>query len=134
MSYVIDATALIVMLEGGPGSPDVVSALPGARVSVLSIAEVAIHFRRLGMPVDEIDMMLRRLPVQRVGIDQDLAWGVVILGVGNVCSGQSLGALVALALAVESKLPLMCGDPEIAELARLTSVEPVLIGMGGYHE
>lgn len=134
MSYVIDASALIVMLEEAPGASDVVAALPGARVSVLSLVEVAIHFQQLGMPVDEIDVMLRRLPVQRVGIDQDLAWGIVILGVADVAGGSSLGSLVALALAVEAKLPLIAADSVLIELADRARVESIVVGTGGLHE
>lgn len=130
MIFVIDASALILMLEGRSGASDVIEALPGARVSVLSIAEVAIHFQRLGMPVGEIDVMLRRLPIQRVGIDHDLAWGIVTLGIGDVTLGRSLGFLVALALAVEAQLPLMTADPDALQLANSASVETVAVGMG----
>lgn len=111
MSHVIDASALILMLRGEPGSDQVAAALPGARIGVLSLAEAALHFAGLGMPLGEIDLMLRPLPVQRVAVDQQLAWGAAELGAGESGMEVSLAALVAVALAAEARLPLLTADP-----------------------
>ena len=102
---VLDASALLALLRGEPGAKKVEAALGDACMSVVSMAEVASHFHRLGMPPALVDKMLRPLPVTLVPADADLCWEAGRLYAVTADAGLSLGDSFCLAIAKRDNLP-----------------------------
>jgi PIN domain nuclease of toxin-antitoxin system len=69
---VLDASALLALLRDEPGAAKVADAIGCARMSSVNYAEVVSHFIHAGMPADQVDAMLRPLPMTVVEADQAL--------------------------------------------------------------
>ena len=117
MSVVLDASALLALLRGEAGAKKVEGALAGARMSVVNMAEVASHYHKLGMPGDEVDAMLRPLPIDLVPADAALAREAGRLRAHTVEGGLSLGDRFCLALAKRDGLPAWTSDRKWKEIA-----------------
>ena len=127
MSVVLDASALLAMLCGEAGARKVEGALAGARMSVVNMAEVASHYIHLGMPDEEVDRMLRPLPVELVPADAKLAREAARLRRHTVEGGLSLGDRFCLALAKREGLPAWTADRKWKEIAAAAEVKVVTI-------
>lgn len=127
MSVVLDASALLAMLRGEAGARKVEGALAGARMSVVSMAEVASHYHKLGMPDDEVDRMLRPLPVELVPADATLAREAARLHRHTVEGGLSLGDRFCLALAKRERLPAWTSHRQWKTIADAAQVKVVVI-------
>ena len=127
MSVVLDASALLAMLRGEAGAKKVEGALAGARMSVVNMAEVASHYIHLGMPEDEVDRMLRPLPIELVPADAALAREAARLRRHTVEGGLSLGDRFCLALARRDALPAWTADRKWKEIAAAAEVKVVTI-------
>lgn len=127
MSVVLDASAILAMLRGEAGAKKVEGALAGARVSVVNMAEVAAHYVRLGMPDDDVDRMLRPLPVSLVPADAGLAREAARLIRHTVEGGLSLGDRFCLALAKRDGLPAWTSDRRWKDIASAADVKVVVI-------
>ena len=127
MSVVLDASALLALLRGEAGAKKVEGALAGARLSVVNMAEVATHYHKLGMPDEEVDAMLRPLPVELVPADAALAREAARLRRHTVEGGLSLGDRFCLALAKREGLPAWTSDRKWKEIAAAAEVKVVAI-------
>lgn len=127
MSVVLDASALLALLRGEAGAKKVEGALAGARMSVVNMAEVASHYHKLGMPDDDVDAMLRPLPVELVPADAALAREAGRLRRHTVEGGLSLGDRFCLALAKRDGLPAWTSDRKWKEIAAAAEVKVVAI-------
>lgn len=127
MSVVLDASALLAMLRGEAGARKVEGALAGSRMSVVNMAEVASHYIKLGMPDDEVDAMLRPLPIELVPADAGLAREAGRLRRHTVEGGLSLGDRFCLALAKRDGLPAWTSDRKWKEIAAAAEVKVVAI-------
>lgn len=127
MSVVLDASALLALLRGEAGAKKVEGAIAGARMSVVNMAEVASHYHKLGMPDDEVDAMLRPLPVELVPADAALAREAARLRRHTVEGGLSLGDRFCLALARRDGLPAWTADRKWKEIAAAAEVKVVAI-------
>ena len=127
MSVVLDASALLALLRGEAGAKKVEGALAGARMSVVNMAEVATHYHKLGMPDEEVDAMLRPLPVELVPADAALAREAARLRRHTVEGGLSLGDRFCLALAKREGLPAWSSDRKWKEIAAAAEVKVVAI-------
>jgi hypothetical protein len=71
---VLDASALLALLRDEPGAAKVADAIADdARMSSVNYAEVVSHLIHAGMPADQVDAMLRPLPMAVVAADHALA-------------------------------------------------------------
>ena len=61
---VLDASALLALLLGEPGADKVKAALDGALMSVVNLAEVVSYYARLGAARQDIEAILRPLPIR----------------------------------------------------------------------
>ena len=126
-AVVLDASALLALLQGEPGAKKVEGALADARMSVVNMAEVASHYHRLGMPAELVDQMLRPLPVALVPADAELCWEVGQLRAVTVDAGLSLGDRFCLALAKRDALPAWTADRRWKDVAATAEAKVVLI-------
>lgn len=117
ISIVLDASALLAMLREEPGGDKVAGALIGSRMCVVNLAEVTSHFVHNGMPPEEVDAMLRPLPITLVEADMELARIAGHLRVQTSEAGLSLGDRFCLALALRDGLPAWTADRQWASVA-----------------
>lgn len=112
MNVVIDASALLALLQQEPGAERVAEALVGGAMSVANLAEVAAKQVDLGLDasvlVDRVEALgIRTFPVTR----EDVATQARIrrLDVGGRL-GLSLGDRLCLALGLRLDVPVMTAD------------------------
>jgi len=109
---VLDASALLALLNNEPGAAKVADVLAESRMLSVNLAEVVSHFIHAGMPAAEVDAMLHPLPVEIVAADQGLAHIAGRLRAVTASAGLSLGDRFCLALAKRDGLPAMTADKQ----------------------
>ena len=124
---VLDASALLALLNDEPGAAKVAEILGDARMSSVNLAEVVSHFIHAGMPAAEVDAMLHPLPVEIVAADQGLAHIAGRLRAVTASAGLSLGDRFCLALAKRDGLPAMTADKQWRTVAEAVGAKIQLI-------
>lgn len=114
---VLDASALLALLNDEPGAAKVAEALAGARMSSVNLAEVVSHFIHAGMPANDVDAMLHPLPIEIVPADEGLAYIAGRLRAATAAAGLSLGDRICLALAKRDGLAAMTADKQWRTIA-----------------
>ena len=109
--YVLDASALLVLLKGEPGSERVIEAITdGASTSAVNFCEVVGKLRDGGMPEEAIYETLDPLELDIVQFDTMLAYLAGLLRPLTKNAGLSLGDRACLALAQHLNLPVLTTD------------------------
>ena len=119
-SFVLDASAILALLLGEPGADKVKARLDGSIISVINMAEVVSHYAKLGAARQDIEAMLRPLPMRWVPLDAELSYDAGMLRPITLEGGLSLGDRCCLALARRESLPALTAErrwPLIAEAA-----------------
>ncbi|WP_179563132.1 MULTISPECIES: type II toxin-antitoxin system VapC family toxin [unclassified Sphingomonas] len=124
---VLDASALLALLRDEPGAGKVADAIADARMSSVNYAEVVSHFIHAGMPADEVDAMLKPLPVTIVDADQALATIAGRLRAATAEAGLSLGDRFCLALANRDGLTALTADKQWRTIADAAGVSVAVI-------
>ena len=107
---VLDASALLAMLNEEPGGARVANIIASARISAINYAEVVSYYVRAGMPHRDVDVMLDPLPLEIVSADKALATLAGRLRAVTAQAGLSLGDRFCLALAQRESLPAWTAD------------------------
>ena len=107
---VLDASALLALLNAEPGAERVAACVPGAVVSAVNLAEVVGKLVETGMPVEDIRLALAGLGLQIADLDEGLAYDVGFLRPATRARGLSLGDRACLAQARKSGLPALTAD------------------------
>ena len=124
---VLDASALLALLRDEPGAGKVADAIGDARMSSVNYAEVVSHFIHAGMPADQVDAMLRPLPMTVVEADQALAVIAGRLRAVTAEAGLSLGDRFCLALARRDDLRALTADKQWRTVADAAGVTVAVI-------
>ncbi len=124
---VLDASAVLALLQAEPGADRVEAVLADAAIGVFNQAEVIGHFVRLGAPIAEIRAMLRALPLRVVEADEALAWDAAALRSVTASAGLSLGDRFCLALAKRLQQPAYTADRAWQSVAADCGVDVVLV-------
>jgi ribonuclease VapC len=121
---VLDASAVLALIQAEPGGPIVEARLDGARLSAVNLAEVA---QRLNdqWPDDLVTTVLAKFPCEVIDFNGPLALRAGLLRRVTKARGLSLGDRACLALAERDGLAVLTGDRAWAELD--LGVEVVLI-------
>ncbi|PJG45603.1 VapC toxin family PIN domain ribonuclease [Sphingobium sp. LB126] len=96
---VLDASALLAVFNGEPGSDRVIEALPEAVISAVNLAEVATKLQERGMPDDRIRANIEALELTVIPLEMGLAIDTGLLRAATRSAGLSLGDRACLALA-----------------------------------
>ena len=107
---VIDASALLAMLNAEPGAEVVAEAIPRAAISAVNISEVVSRLSEAGMPESAIRHALQPLGMEVVPFDEDQAYRAGLLRVPTKGAGLSLGDRGCLGLAGKLGLPALTAD------------------------
>ena len=108
---VLDASALLALLNAEPGSEEVERTIPGAAVSTVNLSEVVAKLVEAGMPEEAVRSVLG-------GIDLEihpfylLSWRFRpdFDGPGTWESGLSLGDRACIALGLQLGAPVLTTD------------------------
>lgn len=123
--YVMDASAILAILNGEPGRDRTMKAISSSRICAINLVEVVSYMAEEGMRETEIEAWAQRLPAVVVDFDRDLAMQAGYLRKTTARKGLSLGDRACLALAMREGLPVMTADRAWSDLD--VPVEVVLI-------
>jgi ribonuclease VapC len=114
---VLDASALLALLNAEPGGQVVAEALPAAVISAVNLSEVVAKFCEAGMPEKAIYQALHPLGLAIEPFDEDQAYQAGILRVATRSAGLSLGDRACLSLAQKLGVPALTADKTWLELS-----------------
>jgi ribonuclease VapC len=97
--FVLDASALLALLNAEKGAEIIQGLLPNAVISAVNLAEVVARLAFLGMPESEIRNILTLLGLEIVPVDTEQAFQAGFLFPLTRSHGLSLGDRSCLALA-----------------------------------
>lgn len=124
---VLDASALLAMLLDEPGAERVASVIDGAILGSVNLAEVVSHYAKLGVAREDIEAMLRPLPVRIVPADAELSIAAGTLRPLTLERGLSLGDRFCLALAKREATRALTAERRWPEIAQAAGVEVELV-------
>lgn len=107
---VLDATAVLALLNDEPGARTVVSLLPRAVISTVNLAEVVGKLAEAGMPEGMIQTVLGHLGLVVIPFDEALAVRTGLLRPATSDYGLSLGDRACLALGQHLRRPVLTAD------------------------
>ena len=107
---VLDASAVLSLVQGESGAERVAACIPGALISAVNLAEVVGKLADAGMPRDGIELALSGLGLRVVPLDESSAYGVGMLRSATCTHGLSLGDRACLTLGVASGLVVLTAD------------------------
>jgi ribonuclease VapC len=110
-SSVLDASALLALLRGEPGSEQVRNAIAqGAAISAVNLSEVVAKLSDSGVPDAEIHQAIDPLRLETIPFDEELAYRAGLLRPLTRQLGLSLGDRACLALAERLGWPALTAD------------------------
>ncbi len=121
----LDASALLALLNGERGADIVTDALPGALVSAVNLAEVAGKLRRAGMPEPAVRTALDGLSLEVRPFDAEQACVAGFLQEHSGKYGLSLGDRACLGLSRVLGIPAVTADKAWVKLAPRGSVKVI---------
>ena len=107
---VLDATAVLALLNEEPGAGTVAALLPQAVMSTVNLAEVVSKLAEAGMPDGTIKTVLGELGLTVIPFDEDLALRTGLLRPATSHYGLSLGDRACLALGQHLHRPVLTAD------------------------
>ncbi len=121
--FVLDASALLALIQSEPGAERVADVLDRAVISAINLAEVIGRLAERGLPGGAIRQRIRQLDVGVVPVDEDLAYAAGLLRPAARRLGLSLGDRVCVALARRLAVTALTADRAWAGLAIGVSIE-----------
>ena len=108
--YVLDASALMALLNAEVGAELVQNFLPAAVISTVNLAEVVTRLSVFGMPDDKIQESLTVLGLDAIPFDDEQAFRAGFLSTYTQSLGLSLGDRACLALALSTDSTAVTAD------------------------
>ncbi len=108
--FVLDASALLVLLTGEPGSAEVESRLAGCAMSSVNLAEVVGKLAERGMADREIEAALGGLGIEIHDFDEEDAFAAGRLRRETRGRGLSLGDRACLTLGMRLGATILTSD------------------------
>ena len=96
---VLDASALLALVQGEPGGDKVGPMMPHAVISAVNFCETVQRLRRGGMPLEAVQMALTPLVPKPVAFDDAMAYVAASIHERTREQGLSFGDCACLALA-----------------------------------
>jgi len=107
---VLDASAILALLNDESGAGMVQELLPVAIVSAVNFAEVVTRLSLLGMPENEIQGTLHILGLVIIPFDEELSFQTGLLAIVTKQYELSLGDRACLALALKTGYSAVTSD------------------------
>lgn len=109
-SVVLDASAVLAVLNGEPGADQVAEVLADSVISTVNLAEVVGSLARHGVDADSIRDYLDALQLDAIDLDRAGAERIGLLLIETRKAGLSLADRACLALAEREALPAYTAD------------------------
>jgi ribonuclease VapC len=109
-NYVLDASALLSLLNSEEGSDLVQSCLPHSVISTVNLAEVVTCLSLVGIPEGEVHQALTILGLEIIPFDEEQAYCSGYLSIHTQPFGLSLGDRACLALALTNQSTAVTAD------------------------
>ena len=109
---VLDASALLALLNDEPGAEVVEQTIPGAVMGTVNLSEVVAKLAESGMPENAIRQALGDIELEILPFDAALAHHSGILRVQTRGLGLSLGDRACVALGHRLGIPVLTTDKE----------------------
>lgn len=109
-SAILDASAVLALVNGESGSDVVAAELPDAIVSAINLSEVVAKLAEAGLSRTEIHDALDGLGFTIKPFDEDAAYAAGLLRVQTKPMGLSLGDRACLSLGLQLGLPVLTAD------------------------
>ncbi|HYY87268.1 MAG TPA: type II toxin-antitoxin system VapC family toxin [Chloroflexota bacterium] len=117
-SAVLDASALLALLQAEPGSDTVAEAVAaGAAIGTVNLSEAVAKLVEAGVPDATIPEVVDALVLEVVDFDTELAYRAGRLRRATQAAGLSFGDRACLALAQRLGLPALTADRRWSRLA-----------------
>jgi PIN domain nuclease of toxin-antitoxin system len=113
---VLDASAILALLNAEPGAEVVEETIPGAVISTVNLSESVAKLAERGMPEALIRVALGEIGLKVIPFDEDLAHQTGMLRVPTRSAGLSFGDRACLALGRQLKVPVLTTDRDWATL------------------
>lgn len=113
---VLDASAVLAVLQHEAGYESVGPQMFGAFVSSVNLAEVGTRLSDRGIAMAEARIMVESLGVRIIAFDEELAYESAALRRGTRAYGLSLGDRACLALAQREGLAVITADRSWSKL------------------
>lgn len=110
MNTVLDASAVLALLQAEPGAERVAEALAGAGMSAVNFSEVIAKLAERGMGEDELEEVLAAVPVEVLSFDRGQAVAAGLLRPLTREAGLSLADRACLAAAAEAGARVLTTD------------------------
>ncbi len=107
---VLDASALLALLNREPGHDEIARVIPHAALSTVNLSEVAAKLAESGMPGETIREVLEGLALEIHDFGRELAFQSALLRPVTRPRGLSLGDRACLALGQQLNLPVLTTD------------------------
>ena len=121
-AFVLDASALLCLINGEPGAERVAGVLSAAAISAVNLAEVASKLNELGADADTARALLAPLHLAVVPFDEGAALATGALRAATRGRGLSLGDRACLALATRRAAVALTTDKAWADLGKRLGV------------
>jgi ribonuclease VapC len=122
---VLDASALLALLQNEAGAERVAALLSGGAMSAVNLSEVVARLSDHGMPADDVREALDGLPLDVHAFDREAAFAAGELRRITRGAGLSLGDRACLALAARLGLTAVTADRAWATIA--DDIAPVIL-------
>ncbi len=109
-NHVLDASALLALLNAEDGSDLVLDSLLHSVISTVNLAEVVTRLSILGMPEGEVREALTLLGLEIIPFDEEQAFRAGLLSSYTQPLGLSLGDRACLALALTTHAAALTAD------------------------
>jgi ribonuclease VapC len=107
---VLDASALLALIQKEPGAEKVASLMPRAVISALNFCETVQRLRRGGVPLESVTMILTPLVPEPVAFDKATAFVAASVHEKTRGQGISFGDCACLALALMRGVPAVTAE------------------------
>lgn len=114
---VIDASALLALLNGEAGADVVADAIPGGVISAVNLSEVVAKLAEAGVPEKTLRQSLQPLGLEVVPFDDEQAYRAGLLRTATSNAGVSLGDRACLSLAIMRGVVALTADRAWLELS-----------------
>lgn len=107
---VLDASALLALLNAEPGSEEVERTIPGAAISTVNLSEVVAKLAEAAMPGDAVRAVLGGIELEVHPFDIEAAYRAGMLRVQTRALGLSFGDRACVALGLQLGAPVLTTD------------------------
>ncbi|NET58760.1 MAG: type II toxin-antitoxin system VapC family toxin [Symploca sp. SIO2E6] len=107
---VVDASAVLALLNQENGSEEIARFIGNAVISTVNLSEVIAKLADAGIPEENIKQILSSLSLEVVPFDEEQALKAGMLRPTTKSIGLSLGDRVCLALGISLNLPVLTTD------------------------